>query len=172
MENQADSKKIIVTFGLISGAIAILIAIISYAMDKALNPGILLSTLSFALPLALVVLGIRQFKQKNNGFLKWGEAVKIGIGIALLWGVLALSFQYVLENVVAPELLDEKIELAREALENWGMDDDIIDEQLEKQRNQNPLLGISMGILLFTFIGFIVSAITGAIMKKTEEDQY
>jgi len=173
MKNQdADSKKIIINYGLIAGGIAILIALISYAMGIAANPGVVISIISFVLPFALIVLGIKKFKEKNNGFLTWGEAVKTGIGIALIWGVLTLSFQLFLENVIAPEIFEQKLEITREALENWGIDDDAIDEQIEKQRNASPIFGFAMGILLFAFLGFIVSAIAGAVMKKTEEDQY
>ena len=172
MENQADSKQIIINYGLITGGAAIIITLISYSLGKAANPGPIFATLSFIIPFTLIVLGIRQYKKSNQNMLAWLQAVKVGIGIALIWGILALSFQYILENIIAPELIDEKIELIRENLENWGVDDDAIDQQIEKQRNLNPFFGNAMGLLLFIFLGFIVSAISGAIMKKTEEDTY
>ena len=172
MNNSNYSKNIIVTFGLISGLIAITISLIAYFLGKSVNPGALLSTLSFLLPVILIVIGIKKFKTQNKGFLKWAEAIKIGIGIALIWGLLALIFQYVLETYIDPSLIDDKIEVVRESLENWGMDDDVIEEELNKQKNKSPLFGISMGLLLFTFIGFVVSAITGAILKNTPEDNY
>lgn len=172
MKNQANSKQTIINYGLMAGGTAISISLISYAMGKSVRPGLLLSTLSFIAPFVLMVLGIKKFKTSNQGFLAWGEAVKVGVGIALIWGVLTLSFQYVLENIIAPELIEQKLELVRETLEAWGKDDDFIDEQVAKQENQNPIFGLSMGMLLFAFLGFVVSAIAGAIMKKTVEDQY
>ena len=172
MENQADSKKTIINYGLMTGFSAIIITLISYAMGKAANPGVFFGIISFVVPIALIILGIKKYKTINNGFLTWGQAVKVGIGIALIWGVLALSFQYVLENIIDPDIIEEKMELVRQSLEEWGIDDDAIDEQIEKQRNQSPLLTNAMGILVFAFLGFIVSAIAGAVMKKTEEDQY
>ena len=172
MKNQANSKQIILNYGLLAGGAAILIALISYAMGIAANPGIAISIISFIVPFVLIVLGIKKFKTSNQGFLTWGEAIKTGVGIALIWGLLTLSFQYILENVIAPELIEQKLEIARETLENWGMDDELIDAQIEKQQNQSPVFGLSMGMLLFAFLGFVVSAIAGAVMKKTEEDQY
>ena len=170
MEQQVNSKKTILTYGLLAGATAISVALIGYAMDKVLNPGAVLSIISFLVPLALIVLGIKKHKQLNNGFLGWEQAIKVGIGIALIWGLLTLSFQYILENVIAPELLIEKIENFRQELTERGNSEEVITEQVEKKRNLNPFLGNSMGLLFFIFIGFVVSAISGAIMKKTEED--
>jgi NhaP-type Na+/H+ or K+/H+ antiporter len=36
----------------------------------------------------------------------------------------------------------------------------------------NPAITAAMGIIGGAFFGFIISAIAGAIMKRTEEDQY
>ena len=170
MEQQANSKKTILTHGLLAGITAISVALIAYAMDKVLNPGTLLSIISFLVPLALIVSGIQRFKKVNDGFLGWEQAIKVGIGIALIWGLLTLSFQYILENIISPELLTEKIENFREELTELGNSEEVIKEQVEKKRNLNPFLGNAMGLLFFIFIGFVVSAISGAIMKKTKED--
>ncbi|WP_299133630.1 DUF4199 domain-containing protein [uncultured Tenacibaculum sp.] len=172
MENQANSKSIILKYGLYTGGASILIALILYSMGKSVNPGIPMAIISFIVPLVLIILGIKNFKAANNNLMTWGQAVKVGVGIALIWGVLALIFQYLLENFIAPELIEQKIEFTRSSLENWGMTEDVIETQLEKQKNQNPLLTFSMGLLFMAFIGFVVSAIAGAIMKKTEENEY
>lgn len=172
MENQTNSKNTIINYGLLTGGVSILIGLISYATGNVANPGFLLSALAFIAPIVLIVLGIKKFKSENNGYLSWGQAVKIGVGIAVLWGLLALNFQYILENFIDPSILEQKTEIAREALEKWGLDDDVIEQSLEKQQNQNPLLAISMGMLMFAFIGFVISAIAGAVMKKTKENDY
>ena len=174
MENQEqiNTKKSIIDFGLLSGIAGILITLIGYAMGKAANPGLLLGIIAFLIPIVIIVLGIRNFKIRNNGFLKWGQSVKTGIGIALIWGLLTLAFQFILENYIDPNILEQKIEFLRTTLEDWGLDQDSIEKNIEKQRNQNPLLGNALGLLFFVFIGFVVSAITGAIMQKSEEDTF
>ena len=172
MENQTNKKNIILEYGLYAGSISVLLALVFYAMEKAANPGIVLSLISIILPLTLLVLGIRKFKLLNNDYLNWGQALKIGVGIAMLWGIIALGFQYILENVIAPELIEQKLEVARLSMEKWGISEDMIEESIESQKKQSPLLGIAMGLLFFAFMGFVVSAIAGAIMKKTEEETY
>lgn len=173
MENQANNKNIILIYGLIAGLAAILIALSSYLNGNNANPGALFSSLSFLLPLVIIVLGIKKVKKKNQGILSWEQAIKTGVGIALIWGILTLSFQYILENIIDPELLIEKIELFREretSREVGRMTDEAIEKEVEKLKNQNPLIGNAFGLLAFIFIGFIVSAISGAIMKKTTDE--
>ncbi|MGY0408380.1 MAG: DUF4199 domain-containing protein [Polaribacter sp.] len=172
MENQANSKSIILNYGLYAGIASIMIALILYAMGKSANPGIALSIVSFVLPLVILVIGIKKFKDTNGGFMSWGEGVKVGVGIALIWGVLALAFQFLLEHIIAPELIEQKLEVARTTLENLGITQDIIDQQIEKSRNQNPILASAFAMIIFAIIGFIVSAIAAAIMKKSEEETY
>ncbi|MFY9242693.1 MAG: DUF4199 domain-containing protein [Polaribacter sp.] len=172
MENQANSKSIILNYGLYTGISSILIAVILYALGKSANPGIALGIVSFVIPLVILVLGIKKFKDANNGFMSWGQGVKVGVGIALIWGVLALAFQLILENIIDPNLIEQKLEVTRVTLENFGMTQEVIEEQLEKARNQNPLLASAYAMLFFAFIGFLVSAIAAAIMKKSEEETY
>jgi NhaP-type Na+/H+ or K+/H+ antiporter len=50
-------------------------------------------------------------------------------------------------------------------------------EQIEASKSMmetfsNPAITAAMGISGGAFFGFIISAIAGAIMKRTEEDQY
>lgn len=172
MENQTNSKQTIINYGLITGGASIFLALISYAMGNVANPGVAMGILSFLVPVVLIVLGIKKFKSDNNGYLTWGQAVKVGVGISLIWALLALCFQFVLENYIDPSILEQKIEITRQSLEKWGMDEDMIEESIEKQKNQSPLLANSMALLLFSFIGFVVSAIAGAIMKKDENNDY
>jgi hypothetical protein len=172
MENQANSKSVILNYGLYTGITSILIAVILYALGKSAEPGIALGIVSFVAPLVVLILGIKKFKSDNNGFMSWGQGVKIGVGVALVWGVLALAFQLLLENVIAPELVQQKLEVARTQMENFGMSEEIIEQQMEKAKNQNPLVASSLALIFFIFIGFIVSAIASAIMKKSEEETY
>ncbi|WP_299620617.1 DUF4199 domain-containing protein [uncultured Tenacibaculum sp.] len=169
---EASTKKSIIDYGLITSIASIFITLIGYAMGNAANPGLVLGIIGFVVPITLIVLGIKNFKKRNNGFLKWAQAVKVGIGITIIWGLIALTFQYVLENYIDPNILEQKAELLRTQLENWGMDEDQIEESIEKQKNGNPLLGNALGLLFFAFIGFVVSAIAGAIMQKREEDTF
>ncbi len=170
MDNKSVRKQIIVNYGLITGVASILITLISYATGNIVKPNILIATISFVLPIVLIVLGIKKYKSLNNGHLTWGQAVKVGIGISLIWGILTLIFQYILETYIDPSIVQQRLEYSVKALQDWGANEDVIKKTIEGQKNQNPLLSKSIGILGFIFIGFVTSAIAGAIMKKDTND--
>ena len=51
------------------------------------------------------------------------------------------------------------------------------EEQIESSKSMmetfsSPAITSAIGIIAAAFFGFIISAIAGAIMKRTEEDQY
>ena len=51
------------------------------------------------------------------------------------------------------------------------------EEQIESSKSMmekfsSPAITSAIGIIAAAFFGFIISAIAGAVMKKTEEDQY
>lgn len=170
MENKSVRKQIIVNYGLITGVVSILITLISYATGNIVKPNILIATISFVLPIVLIVLGIKKYKSLNNGHLTWGQAVKVGIGISLIWGILTLIFQYILETYIDPSIVQQRLEYSIKALQDWGANEEMIKKTIEGQKNQNPLLAKSIGVLGFIFIGFITSAIAGAVMKKDTND--
>lgn len=172
MENQASSKSIILNYGLYAGLASILIAVILYAMGNSVNPGVLMSIVSFVIPIVILVLGIKKFKETNGGFMSWGQGVKVGVGVALMWGILALIFQLVLKNVIDPSLIEQELQFTRTTLENFGMAQDVIDQQIEAARNQSPIISTAFGLIFFAIVGFIVSAIAAAIMKQSAEEQY
>ena len=58
-------------------------------------------------------------------------------------------------------------------LESSDLSVEQIDKQLEMQAKfQGTILADAIGILFFAFIGFVVSAIAGAVMKRDAEDGY
>ncbi len=171
MENKAESKKTILFYGLLTGGASILITLISYAMGNVVNPNILLKALSFVLPITLIVLGIRSYKSKNNGHLTWGQAVKIGVGISVIWGLLSLIFGYILEVHIDPSIMEQQLQFTVESLQKWGVKEDMIEETIRKTKeSQASLTPRIMGLLFFIFGGFVISAIAGAIMKKDTND--
>ncbi len=169
--NTQTSKQIIIKYGLITGGVSILLTLLSYLTGNAVKPNVLISVISFFLPIILIILGIKTYKTANNGFISWKESVKIGIGIAIIWGILSLVFQYILETYIDPTIFDQKLQYTVTSLQKWGLDDDKIEEVIKQTKeSQNSISAKIMGILGFLLVGFITSAITGLIIKKNEDD--
>ena len=173
MENQANSKSIIINYGLILGVISVLLNLIMYAMGKHIDPPVLFSILSGAALIGIIVLGIKKFKETNGGFLSWGQAVKIGVGISIIAALIGVIYNYIFISFIEPDFIAQTIEIQNQKMIDAGY----TEEQIEAansftEKMKNPTIVAAIGIIASAIGGFIIAAIAGAIMKKSEEELY
>ena len=176
MENQASSKNVILSHGLIYGFILILASVMVYALNMLYDPkgGLIYLVVMILATLVIPIMGIARFKKINLNFLSWVEAVKIGIGIVVLGTLLNTGYSFVFSEFVEPEYLDNILQIQREAFEaDERLTKEQVDQQIEMiKKFQGTPIGAAIGLLFYTFVGFVISAIAGAVMKRSEEDGY
>jgi len=175
MENQQKpSNKIALNYGLILGFASILFHVILFALGKHLEQDWKNMVISLVITTVIVVLGIKKFKETNNGFLSLGQGLKTGIAIALISTVIYIIYTLLFMNVIAPESMEQALEIARQKLlDNPAMSEDQIEQAIEMQKKfSGPAFLIPVMLIFSLFIGFVISLIASLIMKKTEEDQY
>lgn len=172
METQANSTKIMISNGVIVGVGTVLASAILYVAGFIKSTGWAANLLWFILMIALIVAGFNTFKKNNNGFLTLGQALKIGMGIAVIAGVITSLYQVAFNEFIDPELVksitDEQLQKSLE------MNPDMTQEQLDASRKMveffsSPGVIVGAGILWNCFVGFVISLISGLIMKKTED---
>ncbi len=175
MENQANSKGIILNYGLYYGLVLVIASLITYALGMHLNPTagyINFATIAFVI-IGFPIMGMSKFKKQNGGFMSWGEGVKIGVGIVLIGTLISIIYQYVFTTFIEPEFYTQLAEVTRNGFVDAGLTEEQVDMQMEMQSKfQGTPIGYGIGILFFAFLGFVVSAIVAAVKKNTEEDQY
>ena len=173
MEDQASSKSIILNYGLYLGLATVIMSLIKYAMGALYVQEYYTGVLGFIFIIAFIVLGIKKYKTNNGGFLSFGQAVKIGIGIAMIGGVISVIYLYLLSNFIEPDFAVNTIEAQKIMLaDSFGMTEGQIEEATKSSLDNFNLSLIGGSLIGSLFIGGIVSLIAGAIMKKTEEDNY
>ncbi len=173
MENQASSKSIIINYGLMLGAASILISLVKYAMGMHLDQGWAFTTLSLLLTIGLIVFAIKKFKETNDGFLSWGQAVKIGVGVAIISALISAIYQFIFISFIEPDFMQQVLEKQNQTYMDQGYTEEQIEQTNALSKSlMNPTMMAAIGILSSAIGGFIISAIAGAIMKKSEEDQY
>ena len=123
--------------------------------------------------IAIIVLGISQFKNANGGFLNWGQGVKIGVGIAILAALISVIYNYFFITFVEPDFMTQIMDIQNQKLLDQGR----TEEQIEAanamtEKFKSPLFASAFGIIGSAIGGFIISAIAAAIMKKSEEEIY
>src|SRR5690606_11060089 len=105
--------------------------------------------------------------KQNQGFLSLKEALKVGVGTALVAAIVALVFTYLLTNFFVPDFMDKTAELSRITIKekNPQITPEQLDNAIEMQK-KFFWIAYPMILIFNLFIGFIVSLITGLAMKK------
>ncbi|WP_347174662.1 DUF4199 domain-containing protein [Polaribacter uvawellassae] len=173
MENQASSKSIILNYGLYLGIASVLINLVNYAIGDYLKPHWSIGVLSGIIMIVIIVFAYKKFKEINGGFMSWGQSLKIGVGLTVISAIIVIVYQQLFQNFIEPEYMQQMLMVQEQTWTDQGMTSEQIDAaKTMMQKFQGPLISSAIGIVVAAFFGFVVSAITGAIMKKSEEEQY
>lgn len=172
MESNISSKKIMINYGALLGIVTVLFSVILYATGMYKDPHWTLSILSFLIFLVPVILGIRAYKSGNNGYLTLPDALKTGIGIALIGGLIGGLWNLTLTQVIEPDYMEQVLQMQQEKIAEQFPD--YTEEQIEQsmaigRKMSSPIITFAIGIIGSLFMGFIVSLISGLIMQKKEE---
>lgn len=168
MEKQ-KSTQLMLNFGILQGLIITVYSVILYAIDKQFEAGYISLFFSLLLSVGILVLAYKQFKNANEGFMSLGEAIKTGLGISVIAGVVSVIYQVIYQKFIDPGYLDRLLAFQKEQM--IESNPDMTQEQMNMALGMAEKfsgLGFSIAIILISslFFGLILSLIVGAIMKK------
>jgi len=174
MENQTSVNKIMLTYGFYIGILSIIVNLLNYSFGNLFKPHWSVGTASAIIFIGLMVYGIREFKLNNNGLLGLGQAIKIGLGIALVAAVVGIVYQMLLMYVIEPDYMTNIAAFQEQTM--YEKFPDMPEEQLERalemsKKFSGPGMIIAMSLAMSLLFGLVVSLIAGLIMKK-EETQF
>ncbi|SHG23206.1 DUF4199 domain-containing protein [Flagellimonas flava] len=159
--------KFSLRFGLIGGIVGIVFGIMLYVADMHYDRSFTVQAVQFGILAVFVVLGILQFKKANDGYLKIGEALKIGAGVGLIAAVLGTLYFLVLSNVIEPDYMANATELQKVKTfeQNPNLTQEQWDQGVEFQKKLFPVF-LVFGLVISALFGLIVGLFTGLIVKK------
>jgi len=165
MENQKNFLPVAFQYGII---LAVLRILVDFGLKMADVSGMIYYlgyVIGFILEIILIFIAVKFFRDKiNEGLLSFAEAIKIGIVMMLITAVgTFISFSF-----IDPDFQMRK---AIEMVEQYQPEklDETIEQIEEGKKNPKYLLSLGVWILYFSFIGFVISAIAGAVFGKKEE---
>jgi hypothetical protein len=171
MENtQPTTGKYSLNFGLLLGAIGVAFQLMLFFVDAhtdTQNP--VVTVVNIVLSVSVIFWGILSYKKANGGYLKIGEALKMGAGIALISGIISLLYMLLLNNVLDPEYASKMMDLRfAEAVEQGNMTSDQI-EQAKEMSLKFFWVSYPMILIVSVLFGLIIGLVGGLIFKKSAE---
>ncbi|HLW14085.1 MAG TPA: DUF4199 domain-containing protein [Flavobacteriaceae bacterium] len=162
-------QKLALNYGLLLGLFSVLLSVVVYSMgsfiEKPLWSTIAITFIGFG----VTYYAILQYRTQLGGFLTLGQAMKLGVAIALIAGIIASLSNYIFMTYIEPDTVEKMIELGRQQLEESpnALSDEQIEMSMEMSRKfMQPWLMAAMGILSSVFMGVIYSLVAGLILQK------
>jgi len=175
MENQKSSaKQLMLSYGVYLGLISILINVVNYAVGDIYRPHWGIQVVSIIITIALIVFALKKFKEGNEGLMSLSQALKIGLGMSLVSGIIYVIYLFAFTGAIETEFFANMQEVQyQNMVEKYPT---FTEEQLEAGRKNIEAfsgMGVTSAIVLIfsLFFGFVISLIAGLIMKRTEEDR-
>lgn len=166
-------KKTVLTFGLISGAImmVMMLATLPFMNRIGFNKGLIVGYTTIVLSFMLVFFGIRSYRENvGGGQITFSRAFAVGILITLISSAFyVMTWEIIYFGV--PGFADQFATMCAEHIKNSGYSPERMQVELEKMKNLKPLLDNPFFNAALTFtepfpIGLIITLISAAILRK------
>ena len=172
MENtQPTTGQFALRYGLLLGAISIVFSLMLHFMDMQYDQGMAKNIVSLIMLFGIIILAIIQFKRTNDSYISVSEALKIGVGTALIGAIITILYLLLYVNVIDPDFHEQIAELSRVGMKEQNPE--ITPEQMDTAiEMQQKFFWVTYPfILIFNiFVGFVISFITGLIVKKARNE--
>ena len=166
MTDQVSTARVALKWGLITGIALIIYSTLLYNLGQTVNGW--LTIFIYGIIVAGLVLGMREYRTLNGGYLTFGEGVGLGALLSAVAGVLSSAYNVLYTTLIDPTVQERTMDQMREQLEDQGkLSDDQIDQALEISKTfQSPGLQFIAGIFGAILIGVVLSLIVAAIMRR------
>jgi len=168
-------KKIVLTFGLISGAImsGLTTAVIVFAHQTDPARGMVIGYTIMVLSFLLVFFGIRSYRENiGNGYISFGRALGVGFLIMLISCICYVASWEVVYHKVIPDFGEKYLAQSIERVRASGKSPQEIDNKIQRMRsmmqlyNSNILFNIAFTLLEPFPPGLVMTLISAAILRK------
>ena len=161
--------------GILLGLASVAFTVLLYITDFLYTDSTLLAVITWLINIAIsvvfIVMAVEQYKKANEGFLSIGEAIKVGVLVAVIAGVIGAIYQVIYATIIDPDYYDKVVEVAMKKMSAMAnFNEEQLEEFQDKMYANKPSIGSSFSTsIIFSAIGgLIISAIVGAVKKKEQ----
>jgi hypothetical protein len=168
-------KKVVIVFGLISGAIssAMMFLTLPFMQSGVINNknGEVIGYTAIFLSFLLVFFGIRSYRENAGGAITFGRAFSVGILITLISCVFYVASWEIIYFNVMPDFADKYAARAVETMREKGATEAAIAAkkmEMEKLKAmyRNPLINAAITFIEPFPVGLIMTLVSSAILRK------
>lgn len=161
--NSPSVARVALKWGLITGVGSVIYALILHFAGQMGNQW--LGYLGFAILIIGLVLAIQDYRQQNGGFMTFGQGLGVGALTSAVTGVISAIWQFIYGKLF-PEATREVLQRQYDkAVDEGRMTVEQADQAIEMTNSMSGLLPV-FAVIGTLFIGFIISLIISAILKK------
>ncbi len=165
MENQTTTTRTALKWGVVIGIVNIL-----FSTGMMVSGQIANQTLGYVVYLIWgvgIYLAMSDFKKENQGFMSYGQGLGLGTLKCGIVGLISGAFSFLYMKFIDTTISDQIMKKAVEDMEKKGLPDEQIDQAMEYSKMfMSPGMMFVFAVIGTIFIGFILSLIISAILKK------
>ena len=167
-------KKIVLTFGLISGGIAVLAMLVTLPLVGRVSYGYLtvLGYTIFVACFLMVFFGIRSYRDTvGGGTITFGKAFTVGILITLVsCAIYMMAWDFIYRQFL-PTFMDDYLTHMLEEMRAQGATPEALKQQMQeneqfKQWYQNPFIRYAMTLMEAFPVGLLMTLISALMLKR------
>ncbi|MCE7069371.1 MULTISPECIES: DUF4199 domain-containing protein [Dyadobacter] len=165
MEEQASTARVALKYGVLASVVIMIYSTIINIAGLSQNK--MLSSLSFVFMVVAIVLAMKNFREKNRGYMTYGEGLGLGTLVSAVMGLLSSAFSMFYMQFIDNTLLTQGMDQVREDMERRGLDDSQIDQAMElSQKVMSPGVVFAIGVFGYIVMGLIISLVVAAIIRR------
>jgi hypothetical protein len=169
-------KRIVLTCGLISGVIVsvFMVASMAWCYSKGNFDGsMLVGYAAMLLCFSLIFVGVKNYRDKyNQGFVTFGKAFQIGLGITLIASTMYVIVWMIEYHYFIPDFIDRFSEAAIRKERAAGATKEELSKLIENMDTYREMYKNPFVIILWTYIeilpvGLVVSLLTALLLRRS-----
>ena len=172
-KTEAPFWKPALIYGAIVGFVGILVGVIFYVMDLAVENWT--NYVSMLISVAILIYCLVTYKKEYlGGYASYGQIWKMTLVIGIIATIITTIYSYILMGIIDPGLIDKmKIAAEQKFLNNPRIPESMMDSTLERLENSMNLkrimiMGLIFGPVVWAILGLIIAAF---VKKNNPADQ-
>jgi hypothetical protein len=167
-------RKIVLTFGLIAGAIlsAMMLVTLPFQDQVGFDKGAILGYTTMVLAFLMVYFGVRSYRDKvAGGSVTFGRALMVGLMITAVASVCYVATWEVIYFKLAPDFGDKYAAYSIEKTKQSGATEAQIAAQVKqmtefKEMYKKPLVNIALTFLEPLPVGILFTLVTAGVLRR------